>query len=111
MPIRCRADPPQPHQVPVWHLEDFPVEVAGLLEEGPGAAQAGESSWRAWLSVLPCPSRVLLFFDLSVPLLPQVGFLCVQSALLSVAEWAQGPMPATPHLRPQPRILGLVGFT
>lgn len=87
------------------------LKVAGLLEEGPGAAQAGESSWRVWLSLLPCPSQVLLFFDLSVPLLPQVGFLCAQSAPLSVAEWAQGPMPVTPHPRPQPCILGPVGFT
>lgn len=72
---------------------------------------AGESSWRACLSACPCPSRVLLFFDLSFPLLPQVGFLCAQSAPLSVAGWVQGAVPATPHLRPQPCILGPVDFT
>lgn len=74
-------------------------------------AGGGESSWRACLSALPCPSRVLLLFDLSFPLLPQVGSLCAQSAPLSVAGWVQGAVPATPHLRPQPCILGPVDFT
>ena len=73
--------------------------MAGLVEEGLATAQAGESSWSAWLSALPCPSWVLLFFDLSVPLLPQIGFRCAQSAPLLWLGGHRGPC-----LRPPPKV-------
>ena len=67
--------------------------------KGPATAQARESSWRAWLSALPCPSWVPLFFDLSVPLLPQIGFRCARSAPLLWLGGHRGPC-----LRPPPKV-------
>lgn len=56
--------------------------MAGLVEEGPGHGTGRGELVEGVALCASCPSRVLLFFDLSVPLLPQIGFLCAQSAPL-----------------------------